>query len=943
MAISSASTRIFKADDPVMTTDLELLAKVDGYKEEQFQEGEKDLQSEINNWSLLRNVAKPQDHQYINEKLTGLLSKVNSLGSSFDLSNPANVNTLKNLGYSLYADKSIMNAVSTTRRMQALQQDVYNKTNGKNAKNYDSVYGEYLQNQYSDWLNDGKQGTSFDGPTALPQGNFDQYQKKLQDGLAKLTPDLNEAPQGTADALNYYQVGDKFIKKERVDAYIDANTSEQDRSILNAHAWKGFQGYSDNSLLTLQNRGYDSKISSLQDTWNTLQNQRALSKGDWKQTELYTQQMDDVANAIESIKGQKNGLPQLQDGQALPKQYREQLQSSLFNTAFKDNMSNAWAFDQKKVDLKTNTAKIDMLKMSQQDYQFGKMYALHEREANLKDKEYALHKDERMMGFGGLNGPAGTAPLSLITTPGGDPSTILNDNVAQKADANYIKTATDFNTLSYNYLMTKDPNVYGRYVVKDGDGNYVPKDESSAKYLRGAIGQALDKFGNIANMSIKERDGLTLNEDDQAFFDSSKKLKEAQLYKEQMQGVTDQVFRNAGKQSPYQRPISIKLKNGSVINTLPESEGGGPLTYAALKQMIDRKDPLLDTWKKEAKDDSYDDNSKKKEEELKAAGKRIFTGGFFGVTSAQRAEYNKVKADLDKKYPDEGMLRHLGQTLHLTSTNSVDNAISSVNSYYDDGDVKKAWQDASKTFNVFGATPNLTYAKDKSGKLNSQYADYLAGQVRDQHKDLAPDVKDSDMDILKVYPIFDPESKNENPVKYLADVKYRSGAGEKKGSGDKITTIDLTNVVNQQQSNGGGFFSNLYPTDNAEIVYGMLLNNKGQTPLDPKDNYTTALQTHSNGLLTHKYQIVSVKNPSTNGVDGYRVNLLVPKGKDKNGVAQFQTVPVKNFYPTALGAGGPSYNFPANFKYVTKYMDGAFVNSDRARSFYELNGIPYNQ
>jgi hypothetical protein len=288
-------------------------------------------------------------------------------------------------------------------------------------------------------------------------------------------------------------------------------------------------------------------------------------------------------------------------------------------------------------------------------------------------------------------------------------------------------------------------------------------------------------------------------------------------------------------------------------------------------------------------------------------------------------------------------LRHLGQTLHVSSTNSVDNAISSVNSYYDDGDVKKAWQDASKTFNVFGATPNLTYAKDKSGKLNSQYADYLAEQVRDQHKDIAADVKDTDMDILKVYPVFDPESKNENPVKYLADVKYRSGAGEKKGSGDKITTIDLTNVVNQQQSNGGGFFSNLYPTDNAEIVYGMLLNNKGQTPLDPKDNNTTALQTQSNVLLTHKYQIVSVKNPSTNGVDGYRVNLLVPKGKDKNGVAQFQTVPVKNFYPTALGAAGPSYNFPANFKYVTKYMDGAFVNSDRARSFYELNGIPYNQ
>ena len=168
------------------------------------------------------------------------------------LSDTNNVNAIKTWGIVLYADQNIMNPVLTTKRMQTLEQDIYTKTNGKNAKDYDSVYGEYLQNQYSDWLNDGKQGTGYSGPTSLPQGNFDQYQEKLQKGLAKLTPDLNEAPQGTADALNYYQVGDKFIKKERVQAFIDANTTEQDHAILNAHAWKGFQGYSDTALLQLQ-------------------------------------------------------------------------------------------------------------------------------------------------------------------------------------------------------------------------------------------------------------------------------------------------------------------------------------------------------------------------------------------------------------------------------------------------------------------------------------------------------------------------------------------------------------------------------------------------------------------------------------------------------------------------------------------------------------------
>jgi hypothetical protein len=938
MPISSASTKIFEAKDTVMETDLDLMAKVDSYKEEQFVEGEKDIQGEINNWSQLRNVAKPQDKQYINGKLTDLVTKINSMGG-VNLSDAGNVNTIKNLGYSLYADKGIMNAVSTTKRMQALQQDIANKTNGKNAKDYDPVYGEYLANTYSDWLNDGKTGTGFEGPSSLPQGNFSQYQTRLEDKISKLTPDLNEAPQGTAEALNYYQVGDKFIKKERIDALIDANTTEQDKAIINAHAWKGFQGYSDSSLLGLQNRGYDSKIASLQDTWNTLQHQKALSKGNWDQQELFTKQMTDVQNAIQGIKGQKGQLPDVSDGQPLPKQFRENLQSSLFNDAFRDNMSTAWAFDQKKVELKTNTAKIDQLKMAQQDLQFGKMYDLHLKDYDLKKDELALKKDELtfkmygILGMGGLNGPAGNAPLSLVTTLGKDNATKIDNNVIEKADANYIKAATEFNTNGYNYLMTKDANLYGKFLQKDADGNYIPKDQRSSDIVRKALGQAVDLYGNIANMSVAERKGLELAPEDQQFFESSETLKQAQLYKNQMQSVAEQVFRSAGKESPYTKPISIKLRNGQNITTTPE---GQPLTYASLKEMIDRKDPVLDTWKNHSANVGALLNS-----DVDALAKK------YGVSRLKANTADFIKAHqsefdaLENKYGIDPK-NVQGSTGNLfSSEDAVSVAQRTVKNYYDSDDVKKSWDDVSKTFNVYGATPNLSAVK-KEGKLNDQIANYIGGAVRDQHHEIAAEVKDSDVDILKVYPVFD-ATNSENPVKYLADVKYRSGAGNKKESGDKTTTVDLTQVVNQQQKAGGGFFSNLYPQDNAEIVYGMILNDKGQTPMDPKDNYSTALQTHSSGYLTHKFQVVSVRNPTTKGVEEYRINVLIPKGKDANGVPQFQTVPVKNFDPSALTGKAASYSFPANFKTATKYMDSMFSTADRARTFYKLHGIPYNE
>ena len=383
-------------------------------------------------------------------------------------------------------------------------------------------------------------------------------------------------------------------------------------------------------------------------------------------------------------------------------------------------------------------------------------------------------------------------------------------------------------------------------------------------------------------------------------------------------------------ESPYNKTITIHFKNETNVTK----------SYAELKEMADRKDPLLDQWKGLAKDDQYN-TDRQKANELKAARDRIFTSTSDHFKSSKIAEYNKVKDELDKKYPNDGFLRSIGKNLGIVSNNSLEDALHEVNSYYENGDVKKAWEDASKTFNVYGATPSIPRAKD--GKINNQISTYIGDQVRSQHGDLAGDVKNDDIDITKVYPVFD-INNTDNPVKYIAEVRYRKGAGSKKDSGDKVTTIDLTDQVMRDHENpNGGFIGNLFPSDNAEVVYGMLLNNKGATPMDQKDGYNSALQTHSSGLLTHKYQIVSVKNSSTHGVDNYRINILIPKGKDDNGVPQYSVVPVQNFDPNAFNSKVTTYNFPANFKYASNYMDYWFSSSDRAKEFYALHNIPYNQ
>jgi hypothetical protein len=902
MAISSASTRIFKAEDPVMETDLSLLAKVNEFQQDKFDEGEKELQNEINNWAMLSNVAKPQDRDYINQKLSKLVSGIQNMGG-VNLADHNVVNALKSQGYNLYGDENVMNPVVTTRKMNALQQDIYQKTNGKNAKDYDSVYGDYLVNQYSDWLNDGKQGTKFDGPIALPQGSFDAYNKKIEDTLNKLTPDINEAPQNAKDALNYYQVGDKFIKKERVEAAINAVTSAQDRDIMSAHAWKQMSGVPDSYLVGLQRSSYDSKLKNLQDTYNDLQYNKAHTS-DYAQKELFTGQMAQIKSAIDQISGQRKSLPQLGEGEQLDKNTQKQLRDNLFDEAFKNQWSNARAFEQKKVELKMNQGKAFQLKMDQTAWMFGKNYDLKVKDLGIKEKELQLKENEAMVklyglygmnqnGLGrlGITGPAAGAPLSIVPNKGGDDATVLSDDVVKQADANYIAKANNFYTQGYNYLMGKDADLYGKYLRKDSDGNWIPRDEKSRDVVNKGLQSAMDMYGNIANMSIKERNGLNLSDDDINLFNSSKDLRDAQLYKDQMNQLTDQVFRKAGYEAPSSKNITINFKDGT----------NATVTYEKLKEMIDREDPKLKDWKNNSKTTSYEDTT--------------IGQSMFATTNT---------------------------TTH--SVNSFDTAVDAVKNYYDNSDVKKAWKDASKDFNVYGATVNLP--KQKNGKPVEVLSSYLGTVVREQHPGLSGGVQNDDIDLLRVYPVYRADSKDPtNKVRYMAEVRYQKGSGsDKEGKdvkGDRITTVDLTDQVMRDHENpNGGYFGNLFPNDNEQVVYGMLLNNSGRTPLDKNDNYASALQTHSAALLSHKYQIVAMRN-NTNGVDGYRINILIPKGKDQNGVAQYQTLPVINFDALTPTSKTITNTFPANFKYVQDYMEDWFSDSDKAREFYRRHNIPY--
>ena len=912
MAISSASTRIFKQEDPVMSTDLELLAKVNTYQQNKFDEGEKNLQGEINNWSLLSQVAKPQDKDYINQKLNKLVSGINNLGG-VNLKDPNNVNALKSLGYNMYGDDRVMNPVITTQKMNALAKDITTKTSGKNAKDYDTVYGEHLLNQYQDWLGDGQQGTAYNGPTSLPQGSFDNYNKKVSDALAKLQPDINEAPQDSKDAaLNYYQVGDKFIKKDRVTAAINAVTSAQDKDILSAHAWKSMQGLPDDYVVNLQRNDYNSQIKEAQDNYNYLQYQKSLTS-DFRQKQLFQSQMDQLKGSISGIQKQSKSLPNLAPGQELPKELRGQLSDNLFFNSFKDQYASARAYDQKKVELKSNQAAMFTSKQNQEDYWHAKNYDQKAKEIkdnlDLKKRELDI-KEETLFGklygisngaangtLGGPNsifGGAANAPLSLVPVKGKDDSTQMGDKTIVQADANVTAAAKNFYENGYNYLMGKDPVLYGNYLKQDPDGNWIPKDAKSTDIVNKGLQSFTQMFGNIANMSIKERGGMRLNNDDLALYQSSKDLEEANLYKDQIHNITNDVFRKAGLVSPDQKNVTFALKGGKSVT----------VSYSKLKEMAEKKDPLLDQWKANV---DFNYHTPEEKTAIDKAMKSPFSAGLYNVS---------------KKLP---------------GNNPVDNAISSVNDYYDQSSVKDAWKAVSATVNPYARVISLP--KQKNGQLPDIAAKTLVDAITDAK--VKGDVDIKEIDLNKVWSTYDP---NTNTAHYYGEVKYRNaekGKDVKGTGGDKYTKVDLSNIVDQQLKSGGGWVSNLFTAgDNASVVYGLALQNEGKTPFDPKNNFEGALQTHGQGLLSHKYQVVSIKDPKTGGVAGYKVFVAIPLGKDDTGNPKFQTLPVPNFLSDASGR---TSTFPANFEGVRAYMETAFKDSNSAQDFYSRLGVPFNQ
>lgn len=211
MAVSYLSQQPFVSSEPIPSIDLNLMASVLQQKQSMFDANFEKAQSQLSTISSL-DMLRDDDKQYRDSKLNELTKNLNKMNGDF--SDPNISSQIDNSISSIYSDSRILNAVSSTKSIRALQEG-YKKmqSNPKMAKyysdaNYDADMAEVERYMSSTDPNDTYRGKS--APTT-----FASYMPDLIKAAERLKPDGYERLEDGTGGF-YNTVSGTFVSQERI-------------------------------------------------------------------------------------------------------------------------------------------------------------------------------------------------------------------------------------------------------------------------------------------------------------------------------------------------------------------------------------------------------------------------------------------------------------------------------------------------------------------------------------------------------------------------------------------------------------------------------------------------------------------------------------------------------------------------------------------------------
>lgn len=159
---------------------LDVLAAGMQYKQERVDAN----RAMLNNYAtqiLDMEIAKPQDREYLENRLNNLVQEVNKNFYGQDLSSQGVAMTIQNkIGESI--DTKVVNAVASTRKWRKFMTDM-EEMKLKYPKLYSPVNEQHAMQGYYNWSNDGQVGSLAPDPHYTP---YTDYNKELNDNIQQM-------------------------------------------------------------------------------------------------------------------------------------------------------------------------------------------------------------------------------------------------------------------------------------------------------------------------------------------------------------------------------------------------------------------------------------------------------------------------------------------------------------------------------------------------------------------------------------------------------------------------------------------------------------------------------------------------------------------------------------------------------------------------------------
>lgn len=389
MAVSYLS-QTFHSSPYVLPLDLGLFSKVMGIKQQEFNEGQAKEQQQIDQFGAL-DVLKDSDRQYLNTKINNIVQSVNGLGG-VDFSDMNTLNQIEGLGSDIYGDNNIITAVSSTKSVRNLISSYHQfKTDPKLSKMYSEVNEALDLQKVNSWANDGKVGTSYNGPSsATPYTPYrDNHFKLFQNMTADMRTEI------TDKGLFYVNKEGQYIRPERIMQAAADLLTPQERAQMKRDGTYLYTIQGRMSPTQIVNKGltqYDDRVQKSSDLADEYEALAQAASGDPKARANYNMLAINQRREVDALKAQRG-----QATEAAIKSYQqdpEEFMYQIYSNDYFRGLGNRFSVNKEKTTIQADQAEMFKDRMEQADKQFGVNTGLKEAELALKEREVATKEGE---------------------------------------------------------------------------------------------------------------------------------------------------------------------------------------------------------------------------------------------------------------------------------------------------------------------------------------------------------------------------------------------------------------------------------------------------------------------------------------------------------------------------------------------------------------------